>query len=882
MYPPAMAANPSSTRELRLALVLYGGVSLAIYMHGVTKELNKLVAASRALDLGDENPFEVKTTEHVYFNALKQLRTQTGVRTQVVVDIISGTSAGGINGVYLAKALAGNVGQDGLSKLWLEKGDIAKLVRGRRVAGVIGNWKAKLARNVIQCVRQPKLDIAPLRGDVMCRWYWQALDDMDSEHESVAGLSTLMPDDHDLQLFVTITDFYGYGREIPINSPPLILDSRHRHVFEFRRDARVDHFGADYNDGLAFACRGTSSFPGAFPAISFADFEQCFDPKHDLADFDREFCRAYALTGADARGAHFVDGGVLDNFPFDHAIRAIRRRPAAVEVDRRLLYVEPDPRPPAGPEGRTPGWPATVAAGMSAIPAKEPILDQLLALMTFNERVRTIRDIIEISFDTVRTRVSELAASLTADGRAASDKVDIAALLDQPSDRLEAVRRGITDAAHANANATDGYPTYARIKIESVVDCFASLVSKVREFPDDSNHAFFVRNVFRQWAREEQLFVSGGVPTPKQKAFLKAYDVPYERRLLQFLIAAINWWYDAPTTAQEVPSRTQLDSTKRQLWKAVAQIDELLAGGGLSEQLTERLAQTFSDEAIRQAIATDGLDATSFRRQFAAEVETLRTDTHQYIEKVLTQAGGVVHQVVVEATKEWPHPARGDLVARYLGFPFWDIMLFPVQALADAGEGDAVEVVRASPLDSYLLHSVAAEKLQGVAAHHFGAFFNAEARANDYLWGRLDGVERLLGLLLAERDPTYADSCVDAFEAVLAEERELPYVDDVVAKVQAQLGPIRQLIHAAKGIECADATSCAQLADELNRLIGGALVRLDARGQLTDGQSVAEAEKLLGSLVRDGTADGTDGHAAERIRRSLAERPRWPFADVQP
>jgi hypothetical protein len=104
----------------------------------------------------------------------------------------------------------------------------------------------------------------------------------------------------------------------------------------------------------------------------------------------------------------------------------------------------------------------------------------------------------------------------------------------------------------------------------------------------------------------------------------------------------------------------------------------------------------------------------------------------------------------------------------------------------------------------------------------------------------------------------------------------------VVAKVQAQLGPIRQLIHAAKGIECADATSCAQLADELNRLIGGALVRLDARGQLTDGQSVAEAEKLLGSLVRDGTADGTDGHAAERIRRSLAERPRWPFADVQP
>ena len=34
--------------ELRLALVCYGGVSLAVYMHGVTKEFLKLVRASRA------------------------------------------------------------------------------------------------------------------------------------------------------------------------------------------------------------------------------------------------------------------------------------------------------------------------------------------------------------------------------------------------------------------------------------------------------------------------------------------------------------------------------------------------------------------------------------------------------------------------------------------------------------------------------------------------------------------------------------------------------------------------------------------------------------------------------------------------------------------
>ena len=36
-----------SEKELRLALVCFGGVSLAVYMHGVTKEVLKLVRASR-------------------------------------------------------------------------------------------------------------------------------------------------------------------------------------------------------------------------------------------------------------------------------------------------------------------------------------------------------------------------------------------------------------------------------------------------------------------------------------------------------------------------------------------------------------------------------------------------------------------------------------------------------------------------------------------------------------------------------------------------------------------------------------------------------------------------------------------------------------------
>ena len=36
-------------KELRIALVCFGGVSLAVYMHGITKEILKLARASGAL-----------------------------------------------------------------------------------------------------------------------------------------------------------------------------------------------------------------------------------------------------------------------------------------------------------------------------------------------------------------------------------------------------------------------------------------------------------------------------------------------------------------------------------------------------------------------------------------------------------------------------------------------------------------------------------------------------------------------------------------------------------------------------------------------------------------------------------------------------------------
>ena len=112
---------PMRQKELRIALVCYGGVSLAVYMHGVTKELWKLARASRAFHGTDP---ACDGTEAVYLRLLERIRDSHGLKLRVLPDIVAGASAGGINGVFLAQAVHSGQSLDPLTELWLERADV--------------------------------------------------------------------------------------------------------------------------------------------------------------------------------------------------------------------------------------------------------------------------------------------------------------------------------------------------------------------------------------------------------------------------------------------------------------------------------------------------------------------------------------------------------------------------------------------------------------------------------------------------------------------------------------------------------------------------------------------------------------------------------------
>jgi Patatin-like phospholipase len=124
---PSTEHTPVS-RSSAWRLVSYGGVSLAIYMHGVTKEIHKLVTASRGLERFPHAERFGGGARSLSIGVCSKSSRNVRRPHKVVVDIVSGTSAGGIIGVFLAKALASNLSQEAVRDIWMSRGDLRELI----------------------------------------------------------------------------------------------------------------------------------------------------------------------------------------------------------------------------------------------------------------------------------------------------------------------------------------------------------------------------------------------------------------------------------------------------------------------------------------------------------------------------------------------------------------------------------------------------------------------------------------------------------------------------------------------------------------------------------------------------------------------------------
>jgi patatin-related protein len=791
--PKLAPRRDDSVVELRLALVCYGGVSLAIYMHGITKELEKLVVASRGFEAQpDASPFPPASVEHHYWQALKSIADTTGMTKRVVIDILAGTSAGGINGVFLAKALARGVSQNPLTDLWFTKGDIWKLLGGSRMRDYL--HLAAFALKLPFGKAKPPLD-----GDAMYRWLVAALTEMDGTPQPVPGQLPLVPRGQPLQLFVTTTDYYGYRQNVILADPPMVTQTWNRDILEFAlpaagpppaavAGAAVDAFAPGNNPALAFAARATSSFPGAFPPFSLPavsrNLQLITPPPRQQGSIPEQLFRRYQLAQADPEQTFFVDGGVLDNYPFRPAIAAIVKRSAAVEVERRLIYIDPAPQDAVGAApGVPPSLFGTIWAGLSSLPSAQPIVDQLLEVRDFNQRVRFVDAIVAGSSSEVEGILSGI---LKQGGLERMEELDLTSLGDW---RLE-----IEDQARQHAGYL--YKSYFELRVASVVAQFSAAVSARCNYPSDSNAAYLVQLVIGAWARRARLLATADAPADHalQEQLLERFDLGFSRRRFAFVIQKLNQIYaqlpaagDSTAAAAGRPNRADLNAAKTKLYEAIDSLDNLIGGEQLDAGLAAQLGDLFAAQPFPAPPADQPIDtlANDFLGASGARLDALHAALGDYLERQQQGLRAALLDEFNQMTAAWDPAVRRDVLVRYLGFPFWDALIYPTTRLSQAGELRELDVVRFSPADATTLEKGGAKaKLQGIKVFHFGAFFAREARENDYLWGRLDAADRIFHLLFPA--PRQQDLAA-ALRAILDEERpNLQTVQAAIADLTAR------------------------------------------------------------------------------------------------
>jgi Protein of unknown function (DUF3376) len=239
--------------------------------------------------------------------------------------------------------------------------------------------------------------------------------------------------------------------------------------------------------------------------------------------------------------------------------------------------------------------------------------------------------------------------------------------------------------------------------------------------------------------------------------------------------------------ADPAPPREALNALKLELYARIRELS--LAIESLRDTaVLASVLETFGEDVVEHhmtAFATPAKGVEAFLNANKGALSRLRDDVGRHLETALDGFQERM-EATVARTADWPADAAAAVRDAYDRFPFWDVLLYPIRRASATAELDRVDVRRLSPRETSLLHGPGGvrgpAKLAGVKAGHFGAFFTREAREADYLWGRLDGAEWLVGLL-ADGEPDAA-VCGDAFRAVLDSERSRlstigPLLDDL-------------------------------------------------------------------------------------------------------
>jgi predicted acylesterase/phospholipase RssA len=330
---PAAGSDHGPSSPVHIALVMNGGVSLAVWMGGVTHEIDRLRRS------GDADA-PASPAWQALCGAAKR---------QITVDYVAGTSAGGLNGSLLATAIARGAPLPDLRQLWRQE--------------------ARLTRGKLLHARPQRPGRSVLDGEFF--------------RETIGARVGKVPQGQapqDVTLLVTASAMYGSSTAVTDAAGQRFTAGDHRRVYRFRRRANalmlhpngkfdsrdLDDF-ENHPDELVLAARASAGFPFAFAPT-------------------RETPELHELNVTRVAGgpSWLVDGGVLDNAPFRPLLDELLEQPIEDPGPRWIVYVVPSKqaapqRHPAGPGAAQPEW-TSLPGRIWSLSRESDLRDDVVAL----------------------------------------------------------------------------------------------------------------------------------------------------------------------------------------------------------------------------------------------------------------------------------------------------------------------------------------------------------------------------------------------------------------------------------------------------------------------------------------------------------------------
>ncbi len=711
-------------QEVRLAAVLNGGVSLAVWMSGVTLEFHHLAMASAGLG-----------SWPTYAEVLDVL----GATARV--DVIAGTSAGGLNGAFLALGLTRKLDFTGLRDVWAEAGALESLLR------------KPLSKNPPSALSGDGYFLAKLRTaftDMTTKW--RKLDPEDKRE--------IAPVD----LILTGTLWDGRKTRFADDMGVAITERDYNATFRFtsrppdNADAprpaglltAVD--GPDrVLDQLASAARCTSSFPAAFEPhyvrVAPHDDEQVnpqppgrWPSSAGQSNFDTS--------------QYVLDGGILLNKPLRPALDAIYSQTAQKQVRRVLGYVVPDP-------GEPPTEPATDTVQTKTQPPIPVAPDVLLGVLTRLTSTDSVsRELAQIRDTNTAVRSHRRARGRLSLVMAQAAPTMVSQLWDgYREERINDAAATISDLI-AQGESARVHDTSAMTERWSVQELNAGLKRIGKGNPGFG----FVPS---QTDPQQAVALAGGAWTWGQTTLVRLSDMTIDLMKRAVMLAPVNSSQQEAIVEQRGRVRETLHDIARynrdlaHFWGVDGPVAlpppprRLFAGAGSGSAANVAELDAWLEHLVKRWDGDFGDDDGASRRneqyEGACKLAAALVAVRPTIDAVLDPTGAGAAPTgqdaqVLSALSDWlvpksimqaPEDERAGLVlAQMLRL---DIVLVATSGALSNPEQE-VELVQISCDDR--------DRVTGMQLHHFGAFYRQSWRVNDWIEGRLDGTRQLVRLLL--------------------------------------------------------------------------------------------------------------------------------------